>query len=269
MLREPYVAGYFYPGQREALIRELSQKVDKTRAGGPAIAMIAPHAGYLYSGEVAGAVYSSAEIPNRVVLLGPSHRPLDSRFALMRKGSWGTPLGEVPIDPHLADRILTACDLVSEDSDAHQGEHSLEVQLPFLRYLNSQVKIVPISITYFAELPELEALGHAIASTIRDDDQDDVLIVASTDMSHQVKEEMAREKDNLAIEQIKAIDAKGLYETVRREQISMCGFQATTAALVAAKELGATKAEVISYKTSGDVTGDFESVVGYAGIRVG
>jgi AmmeMemoRadiSam system protein B len=268
MLREPYVAGYFYPSQRESLIKELSQKVEKTGEKDPAIAMIAPHAGYMYSGEVAGAVYSSARIPDRVVLLGPSHRPLESRFALMRTGAWGTPLGKVPIDSDLADRILAACESISEDSDAHQGEHSLEVQLPFLRYLNERVQIVPISITYFAELPELLALGHAVAAAIQDE-PDEVLIVASTDMSHQVKADVAREKDNLALDQIKALNAKGLYDTVRQEQISMCGFQATTAALAAALDLGAEKAEVIAYRTSGDVTGDFDSVVGYAGIRVG
>ncbi len=268
MLREPYVAGYFYPSQKEPLIRELSQKVDKAGSKARAIAVIAPHAGYMYSGEVAGAVYSSVEIPDRVVLLGPSHRPMAQKFALMREGAWGTPLGEVAIDPELADRILEACKLISDDSDSHQGEHSLEVQLPFLRYINPKVKIVPINITYFAGLPELEEMGHAIASAIRGT-PGDVLIVASTDMSHQVKEETAREKDNLAFDRIKALDARGLFETVQREQISMCGFQATTAALVAALDLGAEMADVIAYRTSGDVTGDFDSVVGYAGIRVG
>ena len=124
------------------------------------------------------------------------------------------------------------------------------------------------AITYFASFPDLEELGHAIASAIRGT-QGDVLIVASTDMSHQVKEETAREKDNLAFDRIKALDAGGLFETVQREQISMCGFQATTAALVAAIDLGAEMADIIAYRTSGDVTGDFDSVVGYAGIRVG
>jgi AmmeMemoRadiSam system protein B len=231
MLREPYVAGSFYPGQREPLIKEISQKIARASPKVPAIAVIAPHAGYMYSGKVAGAVYSSVEIPDRVILLGPSHRPMASRFALMRDGAWGTPLGEVPIDSGLADLILENTALVSEDSEAHQGEHSLEVQLPFLHYLNPGVTIVPISNTYFAALPDLEELGHAIASAIRSQDEA-VMIVASTDMSHQVREDTAREKDFLAIDRIKALDARGLYEIVQREQISMCGFQATTAAFL-------------------------------------
>lgn len=267
MIREPHVAGYFYPSQKEPLIRELSQKIDRTSEKVPAIAVIAPHAGYMYSGKVAGAVYSSVEIPDRVVLLGPSHSPMTSRFALMREGAWGTPLGEVPIDSELADRILANTPLLSENSEAHQGEHSIEVQLPFLSYLNPGISIVPISSTYFASLPDLEELGHAVAAAIRRQ-EGSVLIVASTDMSHQVQEATAREKDFLAIDRINALDPKGLYEVVQREQISMCGFQATTAALTAALDLGAEQAELIAYRTSGDATGDYSSVVGYAGIRV-
>jgi len=267
MLREPHVAGYFYPNQKKPLIKELSQKIDRASEKIPAIAVIAPHAGYMYSGKVAGAVYSSVEIPDRVVLLGPSHRPMASRFALMREGAWATPLGEVPIDSELAGRILANTPLLSEDSEAHKGEHSLEVQIPFLQYLNPEISIVPISTTYFASLPDLEELGHAVASAIRSLEES-VLIVASTDMSHQVQEATAREKDFLAIDRIQALDPRGMYEVVQSEKISMCGFQATAAALTAAIDLGAVQAELIAYRTSGDATGDFTSVVGYAGIRV-
>jgi hypothetical protein len=156
---------------------------------------------------------------------------------------------------------------LSEDDQAHEGEHSLEVQLPFLHYLNPDIAIVPISNTYFASLSDLEELGHAVAAGIRELEES-VLIVASTDMSHQEQEDTAREKDFMAIDRIRALDPRGLYETVQREQISMCGFQATTAALTAALDLGAEKAELVAYRTSGDATGDYSSVVGYAGIRV-
>jgi AmmeMemoRadiSam system protein B len=267
MVRQPYVAGYFYPGERRALEQELEARVDREADREHALAVIAPHAGYMYSGAVAGAVYSSVVIPKRLVLLGPDHQSRAARFSLVKSGAWATPLGEVPIDTPLADRILQGSDLIAADPAAHNGEHSLEVQLPFLQYLNPDISIVPISIPYFAAFPELSELGLAIASAIRDQG-DPVLIVASTDMSHHVSQETARDKDYRAIDRILALDARGMYETVQAERISMCGFQATAAALVAAKELNACRAELMRYQTSGDVTGDYAAVVGYAGIRI-
>ena len=267
MLRKACVAGYFYPKQKEALNKELASRINPAADKCPATAVISPHAGYIYSGNVAGAVYSSVVIPNKVILLGPSHRPISSRFGIWRKGDWETPLGSVPIDDDLSENLLQKSSLISDDTRAHEQEHSLEVQLPFLQYLNPQVTIVPITMTYFADFSDLQELGVAVADAVRGA-KESVLIVASTDMSHQEDQETARKKDYQAIGQIQMLDPAGLYETVRSKNISMCGYQATTAALVASRALGAQKAEVICYQTSGDVTGDYSSVVGYAGLRI-
>ena len=267
MKRKPYVAGYFYPGRQIDLLRDLERYLGEDQAQVPAVAVVAPHAGYMYSGGVAGAVYGSVIVPDKLVLLGPSHHPITSRFGLVRIGAWGTPLGDVPVATDLAELILGQSDLISEDFQAHSNEHSLEVQLPFLRYVNPEIQIVPIATTYFASYADLEQLGKAVAAAIRELSEK-VMIVASTDMSHQVSQELARKKDTLTIERIKVLDARGLYDVVQTEQISMCGFQATTAALIAAKELGAKRGELIRYQTSGDVTGDTDSVVGYAGLRI-
>lgn len=267
MTRNPAVAGYFYPGRKEELQRMLSEMVDPEQDRCEALAVISPHAGYIYSGKVAGAVYSSVTLPDRVILLGPDHRGATSDFAIVTSGTWRTPLGEVPIDVELAADILRRSEAAAENPSAHVQEHSLEVQIPFLQYLNPNVSIVPISCTYFADFFQLQELGTTIARSVQACG-DPVLLVASTDMSHQVPQETARRKDFLAIERILELDARGLYDVVRAERISMCGFQASTAALQAAVEMGATNAELVRYQTSGDVTGDLASVVGYAGIRI-
>ena len=267
MIREAHVAGYFYPEKRNALEKELASLLNPAADKCRAAVVISPHAGYIYSGRVAGAVYSSVEIPNKVILVGPSHRPISSRFALWRSGAWDTPLGSVPVDTELSDSLLENSSLIAEDNRAHIQEHALEVQLPFLKYLNPRLSIVPIATTYFADFSELQNLGEALAESVKNI-QDSVLIVASTDMSHQVDQQTAREKDYQAIDQIKNLDPDGLYKTIRSQNISMCGYQATTAALVAARALGATKAELVRYQTSGDTTGDYDSVVGYAGMRI-
>lgn len=267
MIRKPSVAGFFYPGHEQSLRTMLEDMVNPDADKQEAICVVSPHAGYRYSGRVAAKVYSAVKLPQRCVLLGPSHRAIQSHFAIMREGSWSTPLGNLPIDTELANLIMSESDLISEDIYAHKEEHSLEVQLPFLQYFNPEISIVPISNTYFASYPDLEQMGKSLAKAIQAI-KDDVLIVASTDMSHQVSQETAKEKDFQAIDRILQLDAQGLHQVVNAEQISMCGFQATTAALVAACELGATKAELIEYQTSGDVTGDYHSVVGYAGLLI-
>ncbi len=241
--------------------------VEPTRNQEKGICVVSPHAGFVYSGPVAGAVFSSVQLPDRYVVLGPSHRGIQSRLAIMKQGAWETPFGEVPVDSRLAEHILHHSEGISEDPPAHRDEHSLEVQLPFIQYFKKEVSIVPICIAPQASYEDLEDLGIAVAKGIRDA-EDEVMIVASTDMSHYVDQEVAREKDFLAIDKILKLDASGLYETVQRERISMCGFQPTTSALIASIELGAETAELIKYQTSGDVTGNFREVVGYAGIRI-
>jgi len=267
MIRKTCVAGYFYPKQKESLLEMIKDFVEPGLIKKKALCAISPHAGYQYSGVVAGAVYSSIRIPDKLVLIGPSHRTMNSNFAIMREGEWETPFGNVPIYTKLADQIISCTKLVSEDIDAHRMEHSLEVQLPFIHYFNPDCSIVPLIVTYFTSYNDLEELGKSISSSIKAVDED-VLIIASTDMSHQVSQETAKEKDFLAIDKILKLDPRGLYDVVKSQNISMCGFQATTAALVAAKDAGAKEAELIKYQTSGDVTEDYNNVVGYAGIRI-
>ncbi len=232
-----------------------------------AVCVISPHAGFEYSGPVAGAVFSSVELPDKFVILGPSHRPIQSRVAIMKEGDWETPLGNVQVESSLAELIMSHSQLVQEDEMAHANEHSLEVQLPFIQYFQKEAAIVPVCLSYHISFEELEDLGRSISSGIKDYNQD-VLIVASTDMSHYVDQSVAKEKDFLAIERILELDARGLHDIVEKESISMCGFQPTTSAVVASKELGAEKASLIKYQTSGDRTGDYSEVVGYAGIRI-
>lgn len=267
MIRKSAVAGTFYPGRAEELTVMLKQMVDPKKRKEKALAVVSPHAGFIYSGYVAGAVFSSVLLPEQFVILGPSHRGMRSLFAIMKKGAWQTPLGDIPLDSTLAQAILKRSSLIEEDDSAHAQEHSLEVQLPFIQYLKQDFSIVPICISPMADYQELEELAQAIAGGIRESGRD-VLVVASTDMSHYVSQETAKRKDFLAIEKVLALDAKGLFDVVQQEDISMCGFQPTTAAIRAAKELGAKKAELIRYQTSGDTSGNYNEVVGYAGLRI-
>ncbi|MGQ9673347.1 MAG: AmmeMemoRadiSam system protein B [Candidatus Aminicenantales bacterium] len=267
MVRKPAVAGYFYPEGRNKLRAMIEGMVDFQAKKEKAIAVVSPHAGYIYSGPVAAAVFSSVLLPELFVILGPSHRGMRSLFALAARGSWQTPLGDVPVHSELAQAIMRHSPLVEEEENAHALEHSLEVQLPFIQFLRKDLSIVPICISYEADFEDLEKLAQAIVSALKEGGQES-LIVASTDMSHYVPQDVARKKDFLAIEKIQALDALGLYTIVREEDISMCGYQPTVAAILAAKALGAKKGELIRYQTSGDTTGDYNEVVGYAGLRL-
>ena len=267
MRRKPAVSGYFYPGREKDLRKMIERMVEPEQKKEKAICVVSPHAGYEYSGPVAGAVFSAVQIPDRFVILGPSHRAIQSRIAIMKEGDWETPLGLVKIESRLAEFILKQSPLITEDEIAHLNEHSLEVQLPFIQYFKKDILIVPVCISYYVSFEELEELGKAISSGIKEL-KEEVMIVASTDMSHYVEQEVAKKKDFLAIEKMLNLDAKGLYDIVQHEDISMCGFQPTTSAIVASKELGAKKATLVKYQTSGDTTGNFHEVVGYAGMKI-
>jgi len=238
-----------------------------------ALGILSPHAGLIYSGSVAGAVYSSIELPGTFVLIGPNHTGLGAPVSLMAKGQWETPLGTVRIDEELAAGILSRSRLVREDALAHMKEHSLEVQLPFIQYLKKEFSIVPIQMmdTRFETCIEL---GNAIAEAIQGQgpgsrvQEQGVLIVASSDMSHYISAESAKKKDHKAIQRILDLDAQGLYDTVRDENITMCGYGPAVAMITACKALGAKKAVLIKYTNSGEVSGDYDQVVGYAGIVV-
>jgi AmmeMemoRadiSam system protein B len=268
MIRPPAVAGRFYPSDPARLSQDLDSLLatavppSKIRAQ----ACVVPHAGYKYSGHVAGAVYSRMEIPLRVILVGPRHFPRGAPFAIVSGGAWKTPLGLAPVDHLLAEKMKRACPLVREDSVAHEAEHSLEVQLPFLQRLAPSFTFVPIVIGS-SQYADLEALGVAIADVIRSEPEP-ILLVASSDMNHYESEEVTRAKDRKAIDRVLALDPRGLFDTVRNEEISMCGYGATVAMLTAVGRIGAAHGELVRYSTSGEITGEFEEVVGYAGIII-
>jgi len=256
----------FYPSGKSALERMIRSFVDPKAVKVKAAAVVSPHAGYVYSGPVAGAVYSSVMIPPTVVILGAPHTDFKPRFSIIAEGLWETPLGDVPIDRELAGLILGSCPLAEAAEGPHEDEHSLEVQVPFLQFFQSRLSLVPIHVNFRSTFDDLGKLAEGLAASLKELGRD-VLIVASTDMSHFLSQERAREQDFLAIDRILALDGRGLFDTVRAHRISMCGFQPTTAAILAARILGATKAELVKYQTSGDVTGDMSRVVGYAGLR--
>ncbi len=261
------MSGYFYPSRAEELKRMISRMVDPVKEKEKAICVVSPHAGFEYSGPVAGATFSSVRLPHKFVILGPSHRAIQPRLAIMKEGIWETPLGEARIESRLAELIISHSRLIKEDEAAHLDEHSLEVQLPFIQYFKKDISIVPICISYQASFENLEELGKAVSQGIKEF-KEEVMIVASTDMSHYVHQQEAKEKDFLAIDKILELDARGLYDIVQTEDISMCGFQPTTSAIIASKELGAKKASLVKYQTSGEITGNYHEVVGYAGIRI-
>lgn len=267
MIRQPAVAGRFYPGNSAELTETIQKYVHTSTKCGPVIGAVVPHAGYMYSGQVAGSVYSRIEIPPRNIILCPNHTGLGPPLSIMRTGVWQTPLGDVAIDTEMADALMAGDSELVDDFEAHRHEHALEVQLPFMQYMaDSVIRFVPITIGTGA-LDDLQKLGRVIAAVIRQLDPS-TLILASSDMSHYEPDGITRIKDRLAIDRILELDPKGLYETVHREKISMCGFGPATAMLVAARNLGATRAELVEYATSGDVSQDFDRVVGYAGVVV-
>lgn len=266
MMRLPAVAGQFYPGQPAALQAQLHQYCNPPTNGKKVPGVISPHAGYIYSGAIAGQLFSKIAIPDKVVVLGPNHHGLGHSGAVFSEGSWQTPLGEIQIDAKLAADILSACPHFAADEQAHRREHSLEVQVPFIQFCNPRAAIVPICLGHLP-LEVLIESGEALAGVIAADEQP-VLIIASSDMTHFESAAAAKKKDSLALEKVEELDAEGLYQTVRDNRISMCGVLPSVVMLAAARKLGATSGTVISYATSGDVTGDNSDVVGYAGVIV-
>ncbi len=258
------MAGRFYPGERDRLALEVAALIGRPPDPAlPAIGVLAPHAGYVYSGAVAGATYARVGVPARAIVLCPNHTGRGANASLWPDGAWRTPLGRVPIDPELTEG-LRACPLVEDDRAAHLGEHALEVQLPFLQARRPDVSIAALCLGSL-DASECEALGRVVAEVVK---ARPALIVASSDMSHYLPAELAREKDERALARLLALDWRGMHELVHREGISMCGVIPATVMLAAARELGARTAELVRYANSGDVSGDRRSVVGYAGAIV-
>jgi MEMO1 family protein len=266
LARRPAVADRFYPGRPEILLREINSYVAPQEEKLAALGCIVPHAGYVYSGHVAGAVYSRLQLPKRFIILCPNHTGMGAPLSIMSEGVWFTPLGEARIDTPLASDLKQLLPLLSEDQEAHQREHAIEVQLPFLQALVKDFSFVPIAVGT-SRFEALDALGRAIATAVQNA-HEDVLVIASSDMNHYESDEVTRIKDRRAIDPILALDPRGLWEVVTTQNISMCGFGPAVAMLTASRMLGATKAALIKYATSGDVSGDRDAVVGYAGVAV-
>lgn len=267
-IRQSVVAGSFYPGTKHQLEETLKKLIPgiPDNAKYAAKGVVSPHAGYIYSGGVAGSVFAHIVIPEIAVILAPNHTGMGESFALWPDGKWLTPLGTAEIDEELTRLIKESSPLVKEDTLAHLREHSAEVQLPFLQYLNRGIKVVVIVIGS-TNLRELKSFGKSLGEVLRTYPKSN-LVIASSDMTHYEPHEIAQEKDKKAIAKILVLDPDGLYETVYEHDISMCGFAPTIAMLSACKALGAQSAKLVKYQTSGDTSGDYSQVVGYAGITV-
>ncbi len=266
MIREPAVAGQFYPASPPQLEEMIRGMVDEKAEKEEVIGLVSPHAGYPYSGPVAGATISRIKFKDTFIIIGPNHTGVGKPLSIMTEGTWETPLGKVEIDSELAKQILATSSSLEEDDEAHQPEHSIEVQVPFLQYFKRDIKLVPIIISH-ASGATYKEMGRELAQAIKKSKKG-VVIIASSDMTHYEPQEQAEKKDNQAIEAILDLNEDELLRRVDELNISMCGYAPTVALISAAKELGATRAELVKYQTSGDTTGDYSSVVGYAGIII-
>ena len=265
MLRLPAVAGRFYPsnpGELADLVRQCcgTQPPERVHVK----ACLVPHAGYVYSGHVAGAVLARIALPKKIIVLGVRHYPRGEAVAILSSGAWRTPLGDAPIDETLSAELKKACPLLREDSVAHSGEHSLEVQIPFLQVLAPEFMFVPVALGTI-RFEDLVKVGEAIGRVLGGE-KEEVLLLTSSDLNHYEDDATTRVKDQKAIDQLLALDARRLYDTCRDEDISMCGLGPAVAMITALHKIGAKKAELVKHATSGDVSGDFDAVVGYAGM---
>lgn len=273
MDRQPVVAGRFYdadPGRLDAAVDGYLSSHDHPVTDAPGtgqtlLAMV-PHAGYVYSGSVCGQTLASAALAPTILLLGPNHTGLGRPFALWPDGAWHIPGAALPVDTELASALLAADPRIEPDTAAHLREHSIEVVLPFLHRLDPSVAIVPMAVAS-RSFGDLEGVGRAIGRVLAAFPRP-VSMVISSDMSHYVSHDESRRLDSLALEAAVALDPRGLFDTVRSHSISMCGVQPMTVGLFAALEMGATRGQLVVYATSGEVSGDFDQVVGYAGVLV-
>lgn len=270
IVRHPAVAGQFYPADPDDLRAEalgyLSQFTEENPAPVCALGCIAPHAGYVYSGHVAGAVFARVQVPSRCIVLCPNHTGMGRALAIMSEGAWQTPLAPALIDSALAEALKLRFPPLQEDSAAHRAEHAAEVELPFLQLRQPDLSFVPIALGT-RQFEILEQMGTALADVIATQN-DSVLIVASSDMNHYESDALTRIKDHRAIERILSLDPCGLFDVVTDQNISMCGLGPAVVMLTATRALGAKSAELVKYATSGDISGERNRVVGYAGVVV-
>ncbi len=265
-VRHPAVAGRFYPKDPGRLRADLRSYLSPDETKTDAVACMVPHAGYIYSGDVAGAVFRKIHIPRRCIVIGPNHTGMGRPLSIMSQGEWETPLGQIPVATDLAEALIKAFSPLTEDTEAHHAEHAIEVELPFLQVLQPDLAFVPIALGT-QQFDLLEPLGQALAEVVAAQNEP-VLIIASSDMNHYENDKITRMKDAQAIEQILKLDARALFDVVKKENISMCGLGPAVTMLAAANRLAASSVELIRYATSGDVSRDHEMVVGYAGVVI-
>ncbi|MEW6171391.1 MAG: AmmeMemoRadiSam system protein B [Candidatus Omnitrophota bacterium] len=270
LVRKPAVSGKFYSNDPLELRKQLGSFINKNKLENKinAIGCLVPHAGYIYSGEVAASVFSKIDLKENFIILGPNHTGYGQLLSIMTEGCWETPLGKVQVNSDLAKEFLKNSVNLKEDFLAHKYEHSLEVQLPFLQYFKDNFKIIPI-VVGIQDFSIYKKLGKEIAKVLKDLNLiKDTIIVASSDMTHYESDEIARSKDEVAIDAVLKLDEDLLYRKIRELDITMCGYAPAIVMLSAVKELGAKKAELIKYETSGKTSGDYNAVVGYAGIII-
>ncbi|MEI8350373.1 MAG: AmmeMemoRadiSam system protein B [Candidatus Omnitrophota bacterium] len=266
MIREPVVAGQFYPRDQEDIKKAIERYKPKDSLKLYARAVILPHAGYIYSGNVAVQTVSRVFAKKRIVILGPNHTGYGEPFALWPRGAWRIPFGDIGIDEELAALILAGGNIITADTLAHKHEHSIEVELPILSYFFQEFKFVPIACG-ISTVESYREAAKQICKAVKPV-QEDVLFVASTDMTHYEPDLTARKKDRDALESIISLDAEALLKKVKKENISMCGSGAVAILLFCMNILGAKKAHVALYQTSADAGADAQSVVGYAGVII-
>ena len=266
MIRHPAVAGSFYSGDATRLRSDIEGYIIKDCEKQAVLGVVSPHAGYMYSGRVAGNLYSRIKIPDTVVILAPNHTGYGVPYSIWSDGSWRTPLGDVGVNQNVVDELVRVCSLIEKDKEAHLYEHAAEVQIPFIQYFNPCIKIV-VMVVSSRNIADLKNIGKSLSLVLQRLCLD-ALVVASSDMTHYETQAIANRKDKIAINEILALNEDNLYNKVHNMHITMCGIYPAVIMLVCSKERGAKKAELVRYETSGDITGDYNQVVGYAGITV-
>lgn len=283
-IREPAVAGFFYSYNENELIKQIEELFLSEHGPGITpdpvkngkynlISLISPHAGYMYSGPIAahGFLYLANDgLPDTIIIVGPNHTGLGSGVSIYPGGIWKTPLGKIEIDDELVDEIIKNSNIIDIDETAHLREHSIEVQLPFLQYIykkaNKQFKLIAI-ILLMQDINTAMDIGSAMYHAVRKINKK-VVVIASTDFTHYEPHEIARRKDKYVIDEILSLNPEGIIKVVYSRNISMCGFGPVAATVYYSKLMGATKAYLLKYGTSGDVTGDLSSVVAYASFAI-
>ncbi len=266
-IREPVVSGYFYPSGKAHLLRMLETFIDRESPKEKVIGAIVPHAGYIYSGKTAGLTYSKIEIPETIIILGPNHTGYGEPYSISGHDKWLTPLGEVEVNKEMVDKLVKKSRYLQKDEIAPIREHSIEVQIPFLQFLKKDFKIVPITLLGYVDNPAWYEIGETIGETVKEM-KEDILIIASSDMTHYEPHKIAESKDNYVIEAICQLDEDEVIRRIEEKDVSMCGYSGVIVLIVASKILGAKKGELVYYTTSAETSKDYSEVVGYAGITI-